>query len=72
MLTILSLLKLVWSVLLFLLRRQLKSLPELELSEETVNSVATSFRVKINYVLLMAHDITHGKDFRLFFKVSVE
>ena len=72
MLTILSLLKLVWSVLLFLLRRQLKSLPELELSEEMVNSAATSFRVKINYVLLMAHDITHGKDFRLFFKVSVE
>ena len=72
MLTILSLLKPVWSVLLSLLSRQLKSLPELELSEEMVNSVAASFRVKINYVLLMAHDITLGKDFRLFFKVSVE
>ena len=72
MLTILSLLKPVWSVQLFLLRRQLKSLPELELSDEMINSAATSFHVKINYVLLMAHDITHGKDFRLFFKVSVE
>ncbi|RVW42329.1 Reticulon-like protein B16 [Vitis vinifera] len=49
--------------------KQLKSLPELELSEEMVNSVAGSFRVKINYLLLMAHDITLGKDFRLFFKV---
>uniref|UniRef100_F6HC78 Reticulon-like protein n=1 Tax=Vitis vinifera TaxID=29760 RepID=F6HC78_VITVI len=48
--------------------KQLKSLPELELSEEMVNSVAGSFRVKINYLLLMAHDITLGKDFRLFFK----
>ena len=72
MLTILSLLKPVWSLLLFLLSRQLKSLPELELSEEMVNNDATSFHVKINYVLLMAHDITHGNDFKLFFKVSVE
>lgn len=51
--------------------RQLKPLPELELSEEMVNSAAASFRVKINYMLLMAHDITLGKDFRLFFKVVV-
>ncbi|KAF9597692.1 hypothetical protein IFM89_021170 [Coptis chinensis] len=51
--------------------RQLKPLPELELSEEMVNSAAASFRVKINYTLLMAHDITIGKDFRLFFKVVV-
>lgn len=50
--------------------RNLQSLPELVLSEEMVNNVAASFRVKINYVLLMAHDITLGKDFRLFFKVS--
>ncbi|KAL8096769.1 hypothetical protein AgCh_037651 [Apium graveolens] len=49
----------------------LQSLPELVLSEEMVNNVAASFRVKINYVLLMAHDITLGKDFRLFFKVVV-
>lgn len=72
MLTIVSLLKSILSVLLSFLSRQLKSLPELELSEEMVNSVAGSFRVKINYLLLMAHDITLGKDFRLFFKVSVE
>ncbi|KAJ6744561.1 RETICULON-LIKE PROTEIN B16 [Salix purpurea] len=51
--------------------RQLQSLPELVLSEEMVNSAAASFRVKINNVLLMAHDITLGKDFRFFFKVVV-
>lgn len=34
-----------------------------------VNNAAASFRVKINYLLLMAHDITVGKDFRLFFQV---
>ncbi|CAK7339970.1 unnamed protein product [Dovyalis caffra] len=53
------------------INKQLQSLPELVLSEEMVNSAAASFRVKINNVLLMAHDITLGKDFRLFFKVVV-
>ncbi|KAB1217597.1 Reticulon-like protein B16 [Morella rubra] len=51
--------------------RQLQTLPELVLSEEMVNNAAASFRVKINNVLLMAHDITLGKDFKLFFKVVV-
>ncbi|CAN1353673.1 Reticulon-like protein B16 [Linum perenne] len=51
--------------------RQPQSLPELVVSEEMVNSVAASFRVKINNMLLMAHEITLGKDFRLFFKVVV-
>ncbi|XP_026425423.1 reticulon-like protein B16 isoform X3 [Papaver somniferum] len=53
----------------FVNNRQVPPLPELELSEELVNSAAASFRVKINHMLLMAHDITLGKDFRLFFKV---
>ncbi|XVF81952.1 hypothetical protein PTKIN_Ptkin16aG0003500 [Pterospermum kingtungense] len=51
--------------------RQLQTLPELALSEEMVNNAAASFRVKINNLLLMAHDITLGKDFRLFFKVVI-
>lgn len=50
--------------------RQVPVLPELILSEEMVNNAAASFRAKVNYMLLMAHDITLGKDFRLFFKVS--
>lgn len=51
--------------------RQLKSLPELVLSEDMVNTAAASFRAKVNYMLLMAHDITHGKDFKLFFMVAI-
>ncbi|KAL5569617.1 hypothetical protein UlMin_026192 [Ulmus minor] len=51
--------------------KQPQTLPELVLSEEMVNNAAASFRVKINNVLLMAHCITLGTDFRLFFKVVV-
>ncbi|CAK8533491.1 unnamed protein product [Lathyrus sativus] len=51
--------------------RQPPSLPELVVSEEMVSNVAASFRVKINNVLLIAHDITIGKDFRVFFKVVI-
>ncbi|KAJ6952116.1 hypothetical protein NC653_041313 [Populus alba x Populus x berolinensis] len=78
-LTICSDVLLILIVLLFvraniadMINKQLQSLPELVLSEEMVNSAAASFRVKINNVLLMAHDITLGKDFRLFFKVIVD
>ncbi|KAJ0979211.1 hypothetical protein J5N97_014685 [Dioscorea zingiberensis] len=53
------------------LNKQVEPLPELVLSEEMVNNAAASFRVKVNNMLLMAHDITLGKDFRLFFKVVV-
>ncbi|ONK67946.1 uncharacterized protein A4U43_C05F5500 [Asparagus officinalis] len=52
-----------------MLNKQLKPLPELVLSEEMVNNAAASFRGKMNNMLLMAHDITLGKDFRLFFQV---
>lgn len=52
--------------------RQLETLPDLELSEEMVNTAAASLRVKINNVLLMAHDMTLGSDFRLLFKVSLD
>ncbi|KAM0023640.1 hypothetical protein Hdeb2414_s0023g00641631 [Helianthus debilis subsp. tardiflorus] len=49
--------------------KQIQTLPELVLSEEMVNYAAASFRIKVNYLLLLAHDITLGKDFRLFFMV---
>ncbi|XP_031271307.1 reticulon-like protein B16 isoform X1 [Pistacia vera] len=51
--------------------KQLQTLPELVLSEEMVNNAAASFRVKINNMLYLAHDITVGKDFRLFFQVVI-
>lgn len=64
-----------FSLLAFLhflsLCRQLQTLPQLVLSEEFVNNVAASLRAKINNTLLMAHDITLGNDFKLFFRVSI-
>lgn len=51
--------------------KRLLEIPELELSEEMIMNAAASFRAKVNYALLMAHDITLGKDFRLFSKVVV-
>ncbi|KAK4277740.1 hypothetical protein QN277_015691 [Acacia crassicarpa] len=77
-LTICSDVLLILIVLLFFLanyaalrNKQPPALPELVVSEEMVNNAAASIRVKINNVLLMAHDITLGKDFRIFFKVVV-
>ncbi|KAG9445488.1 hypothetical protein H6P81_016828 [Aristolochia fimbriata] len=70
-LLILVVIQFIWANGAALLNKQLQPLPELVLSEEMVNNAAASFRVKINYMLLMAHDITLGKDFRLFFKVVV-
>ncbi|CAH9098284.1 unnamed protein product [Cuscuta europaea] len=52
-------------------KKQLQTLPELVLTEEMVNNAAASFRAKVNYMLLMAHDITLGKDFILFFKAVI-
>ncbi len=56
--------------LLLIICRQPRPLPELVLSEEMVSNAAASFRVKVNNMLMIAHDITLGKDFRLFFQVS--
>ncbi|KAK8469994.1 hypothetical protein PHAVU_004G029300 [Phaseolus vulgaris] len=51
--------------------KQPPTLPELVVSEEMVNNAAASFRVKINNALLIANDITIGKDFIIFFKVVI-
>ncbi|MBA0624260.1 hypothetical protein Godav_009648, partial [Gossypium davidsonii] len=48
--------------------RQLGTLPELEMSEEMVNTTTASLCVKINNVLLMAQDMTLGNDSWIFFK----
>jgi hypothetical protein len=53
-----------------MLIRQLKPVPELVVSEEIVNSTAATFRARVNSMLMIAHDITLGKDFRLFFQVQ--
>ncbi|XP_072976674.1 reticulon-like protein B16 [Typha angustifolia] len=70
-LLILIVVQFIWAKSAALLDKQLKPLPELVLSEEMVNNAAASFRVKVNNMLMMAHDITIGKDFRLFFQVVI-
>eukprot|EP01018_Ginkgo_biloba_P000768 Gb_40791 [translate_table: standard] len=60
-----------WANAAALLNRSPPPLPELELSEEMVNSSAASILSKINSALAMAHDIALGKDFKLFLKVVV-
>uniref|UniRef100_A0A453I552 Reticulon-like protein n=1 Tax=Aegilops tauschii subsp. strangulata TaxID=200361 RepID=A0A453I552_AEGTS len=69
-LLILIVVQLIWVKISGLLNKQPRQLPELVLSEEMVNNAAASFRVKVNNMLMIAHDITLGKDFRLFFQVS--
>lgn len=57
-------------VIFFFPSRQPPTLPEIVVTEEMVNNAAAAFQVKINNLLLMAHDIALGKDFRIFLKVS--
>ncbi|KAM0877600.1 hypothetical protein ACQ4PT_035383 [Festuca glaucescens] len=68
-LLILILVQFLWVKISGLLNKQPRPLPELVLSEEMVNNAAALFRVKVNNMLMIAHDITLGKDFRLFFQV---
>ncbi|XP_042456352.1 reticulon-like protein B16 isoform X1 [Zingiber officinale] len=68
-LLILIVIQFVWAKSAVLLDKPLQPLPELVLTEEMVNDAAVSFRVKFNNLLMMAHDITLGKDFRIFFQV---
>uniref|UniRef100_A0A453I5B0 Reticulon-like protein n=1 Tax=Aegilops tauschii subsp. strangulata TaxID=200361 RepID=A0A453I5B0_AEGTS len=70
-LLILIVVQLIWVKISGLLNKQPRQLPELVLSEEMVNNAAASFRVKVNNMLMIAHDITLGKDFRLFFQGCV-
>ncbi|PKA67222.1 Reticulon-like protein B16 [Apostasia shenzhenica] len=70
-LLILIVLRFVWVNSASLLKKAPKPLPELVLSEEMVNSAAASFRVKLNNMLLVAHDIALGKDFKSFFQVVI-
>eukprot|EP00252_Welwitschia_mirabilis_P019665 TRINITY_DN4611_c0_g1_i2.p1 TRINITY_DN4611_c0_g1~~TRINITY_DN4611_c0_g1_i2.p1 ORF type:complete len:252 (+),score=42.54 TRINITY_DN4611_c0_g1_i2:221-976(+) len=61
----------IWANAATVLNRPPPPLPELELSEEMVNDIAASMRVRINNALAVAHDIAIGKDIKLFFKVVV-
>ncbi|XP_031249750.1 reticulon-like protein B12 [Pistacia vera] len=60
-----------WAKSAAVLNRPAPPLPELYLSEETVNEVAAFVRTHVNDLLSVSHDIALGKDSRLFFKVAV-
>jgi len=55
---------------IFIWSRPAPPLPELHLSEEMVNEVATFIRLHVNTLLSVSQDIALGKDSRLFFKVA--
>lgn len=61
----------VWSNAAVFLNRSPPPLPDFHVSEEAANSLALALRVEINKVLAIVHDITLGKDFKLFLKVMV-
>lgn len=60
-----------WAKSAAILNRPPPPLPELHLSEEMVNEMATFIRLRVNTLLSVSHDIALGKDSRLFFKVAV-
>ncbi|KAM4078795.1 hypothetical protein ACJW30_09G067000 [Castanea mollissima] len=59
-----------WAKSAAILNRPAPPLPELHLSEEMVNEVATFIRLRVNTLLSVSQDIALGKDSRLFFKVA--
>eukprot|EP00245_Coleochaete_scutata_P007392 TRINITY_DN226_c0_g1_i1.p1 TRINITY_DN226_c0_g1~~TRINITY_DN226_c0_g1_i1.p1 ORF type:complete len:247 (+),score=50.91 TRINITY_DN226_c0_g1_i1:134-874(+) len=61
----------VWTHAASRLNRAPPPLPELELSEELVQSTAKLIRSEVNKALSIGHDIALGKDFRKFLKVIV-
>ncbi|KAL4318246.1 hypothetical protein GQ457_18G016230 [Hibiscus cannabinus] len=60
-----------WAKSASLLNRSLPPLPNLEISERNAGEIAKEFQVLVNYALLIAHDITLGRNLELFLKVTV-
>lgn len=59
-----------WSKSAAILNRPAPPLPDLYLSEESVNEVAAFICARINTFLAVSHDLILGKDSRMFFKVA--
>ncbi|XP_062095341.1 reticulon-like protein B12 isoform X1 [Humulus lupulus] len=59
-----------WAKSAAILNRPSPPLPELHLSEEMVNEMASFIRIRVNNLLRVSQDIALGKDSRLFFKVA--
>ncbi|KAJ7961304.1 Reticulon-like protein [Quillaja saponaria] len=68
-LLLLAIILFLWAKSAAILNRPAPHLPELHLSEEIVNEVATLVRTRVNYILSVSQDIALGKDSRLFLKV---
>ncbi|KAK8558642.1 hypothetical protein V6N13_098289 [Hibiscus sabdariffa] len=60
-----------WAKSASLLNRPLPPLPNLEISERNAEEIAKEFQVWVNYALSIAHDITLGRNLKLFLKVTV-
>ncbi|GMI78772.1 reticulon-like B 10 [Hibiscus trionum] len=60
-----------WAKSASLLNRPLPPIPNMEISERTIGMVSDELHGWINGVLAVAHDITIGRNFKLFIKVSV-
>ncbi|KAJ7527394.1 hypothetical protein O6H91_16G051900 [Diphasiastrum complanatum] len=58
-----------WANAASFLNRSPPPIPELQLSEDIVYQSAATLRADINKVLVLAHDVAIGKDFRVFLKV---
>ncbi|KDP24498.1 hypothetical protein JCGZ_25062 [Jatropha curcas] len=59
-----------WAKSAAILNRPAPPLPELHLSEETVNEIAAFVRTRLNDFLSVSQDIALGKDTNLFLKVA--
>ncbi|KAK8659760.1 hypothetical protein V6N13_029954 [Hibiscus sabdariffa] len=60
-----------WAKSASLLNRPLPPIPNMEISERTIGIVSDELHGCINCVLAIAHDITIGRNLKLFIKVSV-
>uniref|UniRef100_A0A0D6R0N7 Reticulon-like protein n=1 Tax=Araucaria cunninghamii TaxID=56994 RepID=A0A0D6R0N7_ARACU len=60
----------VWSNAAVILKRPPPSVPELEVSEESVNKISTILMAKINHGFKLSRELVLGKDFKLFLKVA--
>ncbi|XP_039047258.1 reticulon-like protein B10 [Hibiscus syriacus] len=60
-----------WAKSASLLNRPLPPIPNMEISERTIGMVSDELHGWINCVLAIAHDITIGRNLKLFIKVAV-
>ncbi|MQL95838.1 hypothetical protein Taro_028505 [Colocasia esculenta] len=60
----------VWAKSAAILGRPPPPMPEFHLSEETIKEASAFIHSHVNAILSSWHDITHGKDSKLFYKVA--